>query len=140
MQCILVDIDGTLAIRGERDPHDFARCGEDEPRAKLVKILHALGDQSGRRVGYFIIVLTGRQEKFRRITELWLALHRIPSDVLLMRKTGDERPDDVVKEEILDQEILTQHTVVAVFDDRQRVVDMWRRRGLLCCQVAPGDF
>ena len=27
-----------------------------------------------------------------------------------------------------------------VFEDRSRVVAMWRREGLLCCQVAPGDF
>ena len=27
-----------------------------------------------------------------------------------------------------------------VFDDRQRVVDMWRRNGIQCCQVAPGDY
>lgn len=27
-----------------------------------------------------------------------------------------------------------------VFDDRTRVVDMWRQEGLRAVQVAPGDF
>lgn len=30
--------------------------------------------------------------------------------------------------------------VQMVFEDRARVVDMWRKRGVLCAQVAPGDF
>jgi len=27
-----------------------------------------------------------------------------------------------------------------VFDDRDKVVKMWRNQGLRCCQVAEGDF
>ena len=27
-----------------------------------------------------------------------------------------------------------------VFEDRDRVVQMWRNEGIQCCQVAPGDF
>ena len=27
-----------------------------------------------------------------------------------------------------------------VFDDRDRVVAVWRKHGIRCCQVAPGDF
>ena len=30
--------------------------------------------------------------------------------------------------------------VEMVFDDRQKVVDMWREIGLTCMQVAPGNF
>ena len=30
--------------------------------------------------------------------------------------------------------------VECVFDDRQKVVDMWREIGLTCMQVAPGNF
>ena len=38
---------------------------------------------------------------------------------------------------------LTQNHVddiVCVFDDRQKVVDMWRELGLTCMQVDKGDF
>ena len=31
-------------------------------------------------------------------------------------------------------------TVDMVFDDRNQVVDMWRKNGLTCFQVADGDF
>jgi hypothetical protein len=30
--------------------------------------------------------------------------------------------------------------VVAVFDDRDKVVNMWRENGLTCMQVAYGNF
>ena len=30
--------------------------------------------------------------------------------------------------------------VAMVFDDRNQVVDMWRKSGLTCFQVADGDF
>ena len=30
--------------------------------------------------------------------------------------------------------------VTIIFEDRKRVVDMWRRRGIVCAQVAEGDF
>jgi hypothetical protein len=30
--------------------------------------------------------------------------------------------------------------LVAVFDDRDKVVAMWRSMGVPCFQVAPGDF
>ena len=45
-----------------------------------------------------------------------------------------------MKEEIYDQYIKDKYNVAAVFDDRDRVVKMWRDKGLLCCQVYYGDF
>jgi phosphoglycolate phosphatase-like HAD superfamily hydrolase len=59
---------------------------------------------------------------------------------LFMRADNDNRPDAEVKSEMLDKLIEQGHNPVIVFDDRQSVVDMWRSRGLLCCQVADGDF
>jgi hypothetical protein len=35
---------------------------------------------------------------------------------------------------------IDRERLVGAFDDRQRVVDMWRRNGITCFQVAPGDF
>jgi hypothetical protein len=29
---------------------------------------------------------------------------------------------------------------IMVFDDRNQVVKMWRERGIVCAQVAEGDF
>lgn len=35
---------------------------------------------------------------------------------------------------------LPRERIAMVFDDRDKVVAMWRRQGLTCLQVAPGDF
>jgi hypothetical protein len=53
---------------------------------------------------------------------------------------GDYRADDIVKEEFLDRILADEYGTQRVFDDRDRVVTMWRRRGLVCCQVAEGNF
>jgi hypothetical protein len=52
-----------------------------------------------------------------------------------MRKTDDNRCDSIVKEEIYNEYIKDKYNVLAVFDDRDRVVDMWRRIGLPTYQV-----
>ena len=33
-----------------------------------------------------------------------------------------------------------KENVLCVFDDRNKLVDMWRKNGLVCFQVADGDF
>ena len=30
--------------------------------------------------------------------------------------------------------------IICTFDDRDKVVNMWRENGLTCMQVAPGNF
>lgn len=37
-------------------------------------------------------------------------------------------------------DILPQYRPLFFIDDRKRVVDMWRRRGLTCLHCANGDF
>jgi len=88
-----------------------------------------------------VIFCTGRPERCRADTEWWLETRTdAPSDyTLLMRKDGDFRADYVVKQEILDAHI-PKDRVLFVLDDRQQVVDMWRRNGLACFQVAEGNF
>lgn len=53
-----------------------------------------------------------------------------------MRSANDARSDDIVKHEIA-QQIAKDWYIYAVFDDRNRVVDMWRKAGIRCLQVAP---
>lgn len=62
----------------------------------------------------------------------WYELH--------MREEGDMRQDSVVKEEIYRKEIEPRFNVHLVLDDRNQVVDMWRKLGLPCWQVAEGNF
>jgi len=92
-----------------------------------------------------IIFSSGRPERCRLDTIEWLYKHTNlfgadKSGALLhMRQDGDFRSDDIVKQEILDKHI-DKERVLFVLDDRNQVVDMWRRNGLTCFQVAEGDF
>lgn len=89
-----------------------------------------------------VVFCSGRPEHCRQDTLMWLINNYkgpVGDAYLYMRKDGDYRPDDVVKEEILHAHI-DKDRVLFVLDDRQSVVDMWRRNGLTCFQVAEGNF
>jgi predicted kinase len=134
-RAVLVDIDGTLALKGNRGIYDFEHCGRDhlnEPVARAVALHRKAGDQ--------IILLSGRGEEYRLPTQRWLAGHGVDYDELRMRPAGDTRRDDIVKAELFDQHARHRFNVSLSIDDRDRVVALWRRIGLPCWQVAPGNF
>lgn len=143
---VIFDIDGTLAdIRHRRhlvmkSPPDWksfnAAMGDDIPNPAIVTLYHSLWD-SGR---FELILVTGRNERSRALTEQWLAWNEIPFNRLLMRGDHDQRADHLVKEALLDQLLSEGRTIAFTVDDRQQVVDMWRRRGLTCLQCDVGDF
>ena len=91
---------------------------------------------AGFRVGIF----SGRDSISRKETESWLAGMGISPDFFRMRPQGTFTPDDVLKKEWLDQEIEDGHEIMCVFDDRDKVVRMWRDNGIACFQVNWGDF
>jgi hypothetical protein len=75
-------------------------------------------------------------------TEEWLARYEVPYDWLNMRPANSSQIEDQDLKEswllnMLDED---RERLVAVYDDRNSVVDMWRRNGVACFQVAPGDF
>lgn len=132
---LLCDIDGTIALRGDRAPFDHAQAMEDGVNWPIVHLAHYLSQYMR------VILITGREEKYRDITEYWLRAHNIDFYVdLVMRSDSDNRPDDVVKEELYQKIKLTHGPALYVLDDRNKVVHMWRRLGLTCLQVADGDF
>ena len=57
-----------------------------------------------------------------------------------MRPHGDYTPDNKLKLAWLNAAREAGAEPDLVFDDRQKVVDMWRAEGIACFQVAPGDF
>lgn len=135
-QAIIVDIDGTVALKAtDRSPYDWHRVGEDLPNGSVITVVRHM-----HVAGYRLIVTSGRMETCRRETEDWLARNSLFPDVLLMRAEGDFRPDTEVKREMFEHAIADHYNILIVFDDRQKVVDMWRELGLIVAQVAPGDF
>lgn len=133
---ILVDLDGTVALMGKRSPYDSKRVHLDRPNAPVIRAVRAMYE-----AGHTIIYCSGRQEDSRVPTEAWLDQHvGVPYAALHMRKTGDTRKDAIVKREIFDRELRHAWHIIAVFDDRNQVVRMWRELGLTVFQVADGNF
>lgn len=137
-RAILVDIDGTLALRtGDRSPFDWHRVGEDTPNPpviELVQLIHAAGRHR-------IILMSGRDEVCRRQTEMWLDAQQVPFDELYMRAPKDNRKDNIVKRELHDKHVAGRYEVAFVIDDRDQVVRMWRDElSLTVFQCADGAF
>jgi len=144
---VIFDIDGTLANAEHRvhhvtkTPKDwpafFKDMDKDEPiegMVAMVDICHAAGT--------WIMLLTGREETHREVTEEWLQTHGIPYDVLIMRRKGDRRGDDIIKVEALAKHLSQEDRddIVTIFEDRKRVVVALREAGYHVSQVAEGDF
>ena len=133
---LLVDIDGTVALIGDRSPYDWSQVGSDTPNQAVIAAVRAM-----HAAGNAIVFCSGRDEACRAETEAWLELYvGVPYEALFMRPEGDSRKDAVVKREIFDSEIRDRWRIAGVFDDRQQVVRMWRALGLTVFQVAEGDF
>jgi predicted kinase len=129
----IVDVDGTLAIMGDRSPFDWHRVREDEPNTPVVELVTHLSNNAA------IVVMSGRDEVCRADTKAWLDQH-VTYDVLHMRGEGDTRRDAVVKAELFWERVAQAWNVRGVVDDRDQVVAFWRSIGLMCAQVAPGSF
>jgi hypothetical protein len=86
---------------------------------------------------------TGRMECCRGDTIAWLHHNVIGFEEpnLTMRNQGDTREDFVIKQEMLHNMLhIDRDRLVAVFDDRQQVVDMFRSNGIQVFQCAKGNF
>jgi predicted kinase len=134
---IIVDIDGTLAHRCDRQWFDYSKVDQDALDVTVDGIVRAYA-----KMDYIILIVSGREgtEECRSKTLQWLDKHKVPYYDLMMRKQGDFRRDSIVKEEIYNNFIKDKFDVEFVLDDRQIVVDKWREMGLKCLQVAPGNF
>ena len=142
----IFDIDGTLAdykhrlhylLDNEKPDFDsfYAESEKDEPIFNVVEILKLL-----QRTGVKIVLVTGRPMKYVNTTLNWLNKHNIPLDALYMREDGDHRQDFIVKQEMYMNQISKNFAILGVFEDRKQCVDMWRRLGLTCYQVADGNY
>ena len=136
-ECIIVDIDWTLAFMDwKRSPYDYSKVDGDRFNDMLYKLITRLNPC----VEVFIV--SWRSEDCRKETEEWLAKNNILYDAswLYMRKSGDNRCDTIIKEEIYREYIENKFNVLAIFEDRNRVVKMWRDLWLPCFQVFDWDF
>ena len=135
-EAFLVDIDGTVAVMNGRGPYEEHRVSEDSPNPPVIAVVRAL-----HAAGYRVVFCTGRSEACRADTASWLAANvGVPYEALLMRAERDGRKDSVVKAELFDRHVRDRYRIVAVLDDRDQVVRMWRTMGLTVLQVGEGNF
>ena len=148
METVIFDIHGTIADINHRlhfisgDKKDWAKfhveCINDKPIKSTISLLQSL-----HSTGHEIIFLTAGPEISRDLERLWIEKHipKIFNDYqLLMRKSRDYRPDDIVKLEILEREGLTPDKVLFIVDDRNRVVKALRNKGYKVLQPQEGDY
>jgi phosphoserine phosphatase len=145
-RAIIVDLDGTICNIKQRLHHiegpgkkNWDAFNEDipfdEPHHHVIELVNLY-----RAAGIKVLLVTGRFERYSNYTTAWLSANGVGWDALMMRKDGDYRSDYVVKEEIWNNIISPKWEVQFVLDDRDTVVDMWRRNELKCFQVQKGDY
>lgn len=135
-KAVICDLDGTLALFGDRNPYD-RDFENDEVNREVSEIIESFYYEQG----YAIIFVSGRKETNKLKTMEFLKRAVIIDDYdLYMRHGEDNRNDAIVKYEIYKNHIAPFYDVKLVLDDRSRVVNMWRSLGLKCFQVADGDF
>ena len=152
MKTVIFDLDGTLAdIETRRvisikengkmdwdiffDPKNISLDIPNRPVITMARLLK----ESGHR----IVILSGRSKVTKDATREWLKQFDVPFDILKMRPDNKEfkfMPDDQLKKLWLDKLLPNTDDVLCVFDDRDKVVKMWRENGLSCLQVAEGNF
>lgn len=152
--CVVFDIDNTLAdnshrnhfvANGKKDWKGFFGAMSQDVPVPAVRLLYNLVRQYRSKLPeelqhLDVVICSARPDNYKRETEKWLLDHVGIYEWLFMRQRNDFRRDDIIKEQILDFELLTRYNVEFVADDRDQVVAMWRRRGIPCFQVAPGEF
>ena len=85
--------------------------------------------------GHKVIITSARNEKHRDVTEQQLANFGIKHEAMFLRADDDMRGDELVKEDLLREIRKAGYDPKVAFDDRQKVVDMWRKLGIPCHQV-----
>jgi phosphoglycolate phosphatase-like HAD superfamily hydrolase len=146
---VCFDIDGTLADCRHRlhyvrtKPKNWAAFDAGIPHDTLIQTTAEIFRQM-TDAGHAVVLATGRNEASRVATETWLANNRLRGYLkIYMRADGDYRADDIVKGEMLEQIIADYgQKPDMVFDDRPRVVAMWRAAGIWVfdCNQSGVDF
>lgn len=120
-------------------PLFFQSCVDDLPNRPVIASLRA-----HVALGHTVMIVSGRSDEVRAQTEAWLFQHVFTGMACtfapIMRPAGDFTPDDVLKRNWLLDGTIPRDRVLCAYDDRDKVVAMWRSMGVPCFQVAPGDF
>lgn len=128
----------------------YEACNEDAPIKPTFYFLNKLRPWNHVFGGFQI--WSGRCESVREKTISWILKYSKVfceysgdnelNKILKMRPVGDNTPDDQLKEKWLDEALEQGKEIEYVFDDRPKVVKMWRRRGIFVfdCNQSGREF
>lgn len=147
-ETVVFDLDGTLSDCSHRIQYaqtkqwdEFhSRCNEDPVIVKVAYLLVSLSKFAE------IIILTGRPEKYRAVTQKWLKESNLAlfCDQLIMRPDGDWSQDGEMKIKALENKFGSKDDVLKevwmAIDDRDSVVESLRNYGLTVFQPAAGGY
>lgn len=144
-EAIIIDLDGTLSDTSQRIHHlkaerpnwkaFFSGIEQDEVNRAVEGVYKmAIAGE------YTVLFVSGRPENYRLPSETWLKNHGFTDYfALFMRSVQDQSPDFEVKAKIYDRYIKPYFDILFTIDDRPRVVEMWRQKGLVCFQLEAAE-
>ena len=139
-KAIIVDLDATLAFNTQGRPFWGSGCAEgickDSLDFRMQELIHSICNNGECA----FIALTGREDlpEIRKATLDWLDTNWLYPTELIMRPKGDFSKGDECKLNLYNKFITDKYNIIAVIEDSQKCVDMWRSLGLLCLQPNSG--
>jgi hypothetical protein len=92
--------------------------------------------QMAHMLGHEVLVVTARKHMWRNHTAWWLAMHEVPSDMLMMRGDEDNRKDYEVKKDMLDT-LRNAYDIIHAWDDNPSIIKLWQENNIPTT-VVPG--
>ena len=137
---VILDLDGTLCLPNGRDPFDWNEAINDLVNMPVHNVIVSM-----LRDRHRVIIVTGRAEADRKVTEHWLRqntqfINRLREKRIYMRATDDKRPSNIVKAELLKLVKKDNYFPQLAFEDRAQDAKMYRDNGLTVAHVDVGDF
>jgi len=134
----LCDLDGTIALHNGRNPYLYEECIHDLPNMPVVNVIRAL-----IKSDFKVVFVTAREDigNSKSLTIQWIEEYiGLKDPIVITRELGDNRNDGITKREMYNKYIFPKYNVIGVFDDRKRVIDMWRDMDIMVFDVAGHTF
>ena len=141
---VIIDIDDTLSLAGKRFElakkpngktdwdiaHDLELVKQDKPNLPMIDLAKRY-----KKEGFKVVILTGRPESIREVTENWLHEYGVEYDELYMRNKSEHYIKAPVFKKGIYQIYLED--VFCAYDDDEEIIQMWNSLGIPAFKVYP---
>jgi len=139
---VLFDVDGTLIDHDNRliflltEPKNEKAFRAGSVKDPAIPQILSIAEMMCASEDYIVLIVTARSESARFHTDAWMKFKRVYYDELIMKKNGDKRSDDKVKRDHLRYIREKYGNPFMVFDDRDKVNQMWVEEGVYLLDVS----